>query len=184
MPYTAGQRLLASTLNADSPQLLGSTILSGLTTLITITIPTGFNHLQGIFTGRQDTGSGGAFCTVRLNGDSGSNYTWQVMYGSGASATSANSGGLVTGIRVGVLPGSGDAANYFGTGTFDVGNISSTVAYKPVASNFQGNTNTVAGFAGSAGGLWQSTAAVTSVTLLPNSGNLVAGSSLTVYGWS
>jgi hypothetical protein len=54
--------------------------------------------------------------------------------------------------------------------------------FKPVTSQFQCPVSNTAGYTGTAGGLWASTAAVTSVTLIPNTGNLVAGSSLAIYG--
>jgi hypothetical protein len=180
--FKAGQRLQASQLNANMPQLLGSTILTGNAGSITIAIPAGFNHLRGVFTARQDSGSGGAFAFVQLNGDSAANYTWETLYGNVATVTATNSGGAVGGIRVGVIPGSGDTANYFGAGDFMIGNISSSV-FKPMTSNFFCPTSPTNAYSGSVGGLWLSTAAVTSVTLYPFTGNLVAGSSVSIYGW-
>jgi hypothetical protein len=172
---------MLATLNAR-PQLLGSTILTSSQPSITIPIPAGFNHLDVVWTGRQDFGSGGAFAFVRINNDAGNNYTFQKLYGSGATATS-NNGGIQNGIHIGVVPGSGDTVNYFGTGRFLVGNISSSV-FKPVSGSFAGMVSVSNGYAGEAGGIWASTAAVTSVSLLPGAGNLVAGSSMSVYGWS
>lgn len=182
MTFKAGQRLLASQLNSNMPQLLGSTILTVNAGSISIAIPAGFNHLRGIFTARQDSGSGGAFGFVQLNGDSGANYVWEVSYGNMATTTSANSGGAVGGIRVGVLPGSGDTANYFGTGEFTIGNVSSA-AFKPMRSGYFCPTSVTNAYSGTAGGLWASTAVVTSVTMYPFTGNLVAGSSMSIYGW-
>lgn len=183
MTFTDGQRVRAIDLNSNVPQLLGTSILTGNQTSIPITIPAGFNHIQGIFTARQDFGAGGSWCTLRINGDSGNTYTWQVTYSSMTTLAAANSAGLTSSMRVGVLPGSGDSANFFGTGSFVMGNISSTTIGKTMSSQFQGPVSGSNGFSGTAGGLWASTAAVTSVTLLPTSGNLVAGSSLSIYGW-
>ena len=182
MTYNAGQRVKAADLNQNSPQLLGSTILAAPAASIPITIPPGFNHLHGIWTGRQDSGSGGAFCFLRLNGDAGNNYTFQKVYGSGAVTTSANAGGGTNGIHIGVVPCSGDTANYFGTGSFNVGNASSAV-FKPVSGHFAGMVSATNGYAGESGGIWVLTTVVTTVTLVPLSGNLVAGSSMSIYGW-
>lgn len=168
-------------LQNNTPQLIGTTILGASAASISITIPSGYNHLQCTYTGRQDSGSGGAFCFVRINGDSGANYTWQGLYGNVSTATSSNAAGAVSGIRLGVLPGSGDTANYFGTGAFTLGNVGSAV-FKPLSGHFQGPITTTNGYAGTYGGIWASTAAITSVALFPNSGNLIAGSSLTIYG--
>lgn len=165
------------------PQLLGSTILTSPQPLITIPIPAGFNHLDAVWTGRQDAGgTGGAFAFVRLNGDTGTNYTFQKLYGVGTTTTAANAGALTNGIHIGVVPSNGDTANYFGTGKFAVGNSSSAV-FKPVSGSFAAMVSATNGYSGNAGGLWQSTSVVTSVTLVPGSGNLVAGSSMSIYGW-
>lgn len=182
MTFTAGQRLLASQLNTNMPQLLGSTILASSQASISISIPSGYNHLKCTFTGRQDSGSGGAFAFIQLNGDSGANYAWQVLYGNMTTTTAATSAGAVAGMRVGVLPGSGDTANYFGTGEFTLGNVSSAV-FKPVSSYFHAAMSAANAYSGTGGGTWASTAVVTSVTLYPFTGNLVAGSSLSIYGW-
>lgn len=183
MSFTAGQRLTASALNsafALTPTLIQSTILSSSASQITITIPAGYNHLTGVFSVRQDSTSGGAFCLMRLNGDSGNNYTFQSFYGHATTATTSNSG-ATSSVNIGVTPGPADTANYFGDGQFAIGNIASSV-FKPISSYWQCATSVTNAYAGTGGGLWLSTAAVTSVTLLPSSGNLVAGSSMSIYG--
>lgn len=184
MPFTAGQRLLASQLNANLPQLLGSTILSGSQPSITIAIPAGFNHLQGIFTGRKDVGGGGAYVWLRFNGDTGNNYLWQVTQANNTSATqNLTSAGAVGFIRIGLITGASDTANYFGSGGFSVGNISSTSAFKVAVGGAQCQNTVSNSFVGTLGGQWNSTSAITSVTLLPDAGNLIAGSSMSIYGW-
>ena len=184
MTFNAGQRVLASTLNSNMPQLLGSVILSLSAASITITIPAGFNHLQCAYTAREDAaGSGGDWVLARFNGDSGSNYTWQTAFGNQTTASAANAAGAVSSIRVGAIPKAGDTATYVGAGSFVVGNCSSTAVFKALAATFQGSVSSTNAFAGTGGGVWLSTAAVTSLTLLPANGNLVAGSSLSVYGW-
>lgn len=182
MPFNAGQKLTAAELNANVPQLLGSTILTGLAAAITIAIPSGFNHLRGVVTGRQDSGSGGAFAFIQFNGDAGANYTYETFVAQTSTATAANSGGAENGIRVAVLPGSGDSANYFGTAEFVIGNCSSSV-YKPLSASYTGALSLTNAATGTAGGIWQSTAAITSVSFMPFTGNLVAGSSMSIYGW-
>lgn len=163
------------------PTQIGTTVLGANAASITINVPAGFTHVQGVFTARQDSGSGGAFCALQLNGDTGSNYVWQYTLGGSASITAAGSGATATSMRIGVIPGSGDTANCFGVGSFTIGNSKSAV-FKPVTSNFEAILGTTTSYSGTLGGSWQSTAAVSSVTLLPASGNLVAGSSLTLYG--
>jgi hypothetical protein len=161
---------------------VGTSILGASAPSIAIPAIPPCTHLFGVFLLRTDTGSGGAFTTMRFNSDSGAHYTWQYLYGNGAGTTAGNSGGLVTGIRFAVAPGAGDTASYFAAGDFTVGGSSSAVAYKTVASRYQGPTNSGASYSGGAGGLWESTAAITRVEIFPGAGNFVAGSALTLYG--
>lgn len=181
MPFVAGQLLKASQLNANMPQLLGSTVLSAPQTSITLTVPAGFNHIEAIFTARKDAGGGGGFCWMRFNGDTGNNYQWVNQISNNATGTSGAS--LVNYMQMGLCAGLSDTANYFATGHFTVGNISSTTATKPLESASSLVCNTTTYYKASFGGIWNSTAAITSITLLPDAGNLVAGSSLSIYGW-
>lgn len=184
MTFSAGQRVTAAQLNVVSwPVAIGSTILTGSAASVSLSIPSGYNHLQVVVTARGDTaGTGGQFFFLRFNGDSGSNYVYQYLYGVGATTTSANAGGATTGVRVGVSPIASDAASYFGSANIVCGNISSAV-FKPVTSNFTSAVSASSGYAGTGGGCWLSTAAVTSVAVFPVSGNFVAGSSMSIYGW-
>lgn len=167
-------------LQNNTPQLIGSTILTGSAASITIAIPAGYNHLQGVFTGRCDA-SGAQFLLMQFNGDTGTNYTWQRVTSNVSAVSGANAGAAVNNMEVGVVSSATDTANYFGTGTFVVGNVSSSV-FKTVTSDFLGVFSVSNATGGSGGGLWASTAAITSVTIFSASGNLVAGSSMSIYG--
>lgn len=182
MPFTAGQRLKASALNANMPQLLGSMVLSGSAASITIAVPSGFNQLQGIYTARKDVGGGGAFAWLRLNGDTSSNYLWQITLGNNTSTTTSRSTGTDSKIQIGIITGSTDTANYVGSGTFTIGSASSTSLFKAVSATSQCPCTTTNSYTGTLGGQWLSTAAITSVTLLPDAGNFVAASSFSLYG--
>lgn len=162
-------------------QLAATQILGASAASITFSSLPAVDTLMGVFLLRTDTGSGGSYTTMRFNGDSGNNYTWQALFGDGATVTSANAGGSVNGMHFSVAPGSGDTANYFAQGSFTVTGASGST-FKSMSSTFFGpiaptNTN-----AGTIGGLWASTAAITSITLVPNSGNFVAGSAVALYG--
>ncbi len=183
MPFTAGQRAQAATFNANMPQLIGSTILTGPAAAITIGIPTGFNHLQAVWSARSDAAAGAVSINLRLNGDSGNNYVWQNSQANNTSAGGADGGGATSLLQVGSAPGaSGTTANYFGTGNFSAANIASAV-FKPVSGTSIAATTATNTYSGSYGGMWLSTAVITAVTLLANSGNLIAASSLSIYGW-
>lgn len=163
------------------PQQIGTVILTGPAGNMTISNIPACNHLLIVYTGRQDSGSGGAYTSLQMNGDTASHYTYQNIVGNVSTASSMNAGALAAGIRMGPVPGSGDTASYFGTGTITIGNIQSATAFKPAACSYSAAVSPSNGYSGTTGGLWASTAAVTSLKLLPSSGNFVAGSSMTAY---
>lgn len=175
--------LLAQNLQNSSPVKLGSTILTGPSPTMSLPITAGYNHLEAIYTTRKDSGGGGAFTWMRLNGDSANDYQWVNQIGNNATGTSGST--LVNYWQMGLCAGLSDTAGYFATGRFTIGNISST----SVAKNFDATSslvcNTTTYYKASFGGVWNQTAAVTSVTLIPDTGgNFVAGSSLSIYGWN
>lgn len=162
-------------------QLLYSTVLTSSQASIPISIPAGFNHIQAIYTVRKDVGGGGAFAWMQFNGDTAAHYQWQNQIGNGAPGTSGAS--LTTFMQMGLCAGASDTAGYFATGTFLVSNVSSTSVAKSLTSAATLICNGTTYYQAQFGGIWNQSAALTSITLLPDAGNLVAGSSISVYGW-
>lgn len=158
---------------------IGSVALSGASG--TINVPTWATNLSGVFTARTDNATTGGFVNLRFNGDTGNNYTWEMVLANTASVSGQNAGGAVGFIHVGAKTAANDTANYFGTGAFSVTNAQSTSLFKSVTSTDNAPGSVSGGFAGVFGGTWANTAAVTSVTLLPDAGNFVAGSLFTLY---
>lgn len=158
---------------------LGSVALSGASG--TINVPTWATNLSGVFTARTDNATTGGFVNLRFNGDTGNNYTWEVVLANTAVVSGQNAGGAVGFIHVGAKTAANDTASYFGTGAFSVTNAQSTSLFKSVTSYNNAPGSVSGGFAGTFGGTWANTAAVTSVTLLPDAGNFVAGSLFTLY---
>lgn len=113
----------------------------------------------------------------RVNGDTGSNYSYTTLTGNGGSASSAratNQGAM--------------ALNYFGSDSTTLGentriinflNYSNTTTYKTMlAKGGRGNTDGLASMCN----LWRNTAAITSVTFYTGSGTYSVGSTFTLYG--
>jgi hypothetical protein len=162
-------------------QRIAGRVLTSSQASITLSVPAGFSSIYGVYTARKDTGGGGAFTWMRLNGDAANDYQWVNQIGNSAPGTSGAL--LVDHWQMGLCAGLSDTATYFATGNFTIANASSTATAKPFDASSSLVCSTTTYFKASHGGVWNSTAAVTSVTLLPDSGNLVAGSSLELYGW-
>lgn len=154
--------------------------LSGVTT--TFNVPAWASHARITYNARSaQATSGGQWMILQLNGDTGNNYAWYTNFSNNGTPSGQSSGALVNLVRVGLLPRAGDAANYYGTGEIVISDLKSVANYKTVSSHFQGPLSTgTAGYSGTGGGVWQSTSAVTSISLGDNGTGLVSGSTCTV----
>jgi hypothetical protein len=123
---------------------------------------------------------------LRVNGDTGSNYTYQYVQGS-ATTASAGATFATTSLLAGLLPGASATANVFGSAIIDVlpwdsphtqyleMQFSSTVVPTGTTTDF----NTRHG-----GGIYSPAGPYTSLTLLPGSGgNFVIGSDFQLEAW-
>lgn len=156
---------------------------TGSSTTITFSsIPNTYTSLQirGII--RTDSGAGiGA--SIRLNGDTGTNYASHQLYGDGttaaaggaASATSITNGG-------GLGFGSTTAANIVGAFILDIHDYASTTRNKTTRV-FTGRDDNSTGFIRVGSGLWISTAAVSSISLITSNGsNFTTQTQFALYG--
>ena len=140
------------------------------------TIPSWANTLRLTWSARGTQASGGGISIMaQLNGDTGSNYTWERMSALTGAVSATNSGGLTTSILLGSVPNGSDTANYFGTGEIVIPNLQSS-GFKNLATFFSAPLSTTTGTAGEGGGTWQNTAAVTSITLTLGAGTFASGS--------
>lgn len=111
---------------------------------------------------------------LRFNGDTGSNYSATVMYGEGSAGGSARTTNT-TYVRTG---------HNAGTTNFNmivnIQNYRNSTTYKSVVARNNAPTDGVYATAG----IWRSTAAITSITVLAqdNSNNLPVGTVCTIYG--
>lgn len=145
-------------------------------------IPGTFTHLQVRLLGRQtNTFTGGApYTTVRLNGDTGSNYNYHALWADGASAYSDTSG-TSTVIYPFRIASATQSANVFGVGVADILDYANT-SKNTVVRGFSGYDNNGSGAIYNNSNLWMNTAAVTSITITPGQGNFAQFSRASLYG--
>jgi hypothetical protein len=102
---------------------------------------------------------------IRINGDTSTNYSRIYMYGDGTSAVSGFNGT--------------DSAIGSGSKTIhNVMNYANTTTYKTAIARYGTTTSLTLAQAG----LWRSTAAVTSLTILVLGSTFTAGSTFNLYG--
>jgi hypothetical protein len=116
---------------------------------------------------------------ARFNSDSGTNYSVTNLRGTGSAAQSGRlSNQTYAWLTFGTGFNSADESNLVA----QIQNYSNTTTFKTLLSRAN-NPAGAGGFGTEAVvNLWRSTSAITSITVLPESGNLNTGMSLTLYG--
>ena len=137
----------------------------GAATITFSSIPSTYQHLQLRALVRVTSGTSGTDnLGFRLNSDSGSNYAYHYLSGSGASAA-ASAGTSQTGMLVrDMIPRNSFTASVYGVLIIDILDYKDTNKYKTTRtlSGMDGNGS---GTVALNSGLWQSTSAVTSISL-------------------
>jgi hypothetical protein len=110
----------------------------------------------------------------RVNGDTGSNYSYTYLVGNGSTATS------------GRLANNDNIPGYFAVGTSTNGNVSiynlmnysNTTTYKTVLERVSSAEKEAVAVVG----LWRNTAAINACTIYTSSSTFTVGSTFTLYG--
>ena len=115
---------------------------------------------------------------LQFNGDTGSNYSETMMYGSGTTAYSLRNS-ISTAVQLARDVGLPSAleSNHI----IQIQNYSNATTYKTLLARVNKGSATYSQAAAYVG-LWRSTSAITSITISTTAGNLVAGSTFTLYG--
>lgn len=155
--------------------LLGNITLSASTSSVTFSnIPqSGYTDLKIVISARFDTAN-----TAIKTGFNGltTNLTTRYLYGSGSAASSAAANEIYA-----YANSSSYTANTFGNSEIYIPNYTSSSA-KSVSVDAVTENNATSADMLLAAGLWNNTASITSVTLVPISGNFVANSTFSLYG--
>jgi len=186
----------SAVVSTNSFESIATTTLSTATSTITFSsIPQTYKHLQLRHIARTTNASTNGNMYVRLNGDTGNNYSWHRFeaYGNGISSTGQSSqpafavGGLMTGAN--------SITNAFGAGILDILDYTDTNKMKTIKT-LTGYENNGTGSAGNDQGylnlnsaLWfkagsgVTSDAVNSITITINGGgNFAANSQFALYG--
>lgn len=144
-------------------------------------IPSTYTHLQVRYIARDNRGIYVDFFKMRFNSDSGTNYAVHALYGDGSSAlataTTSNSS-----IDINRIAASTAVANGFGAGVIDILDYANTNKYK-TSRALAGYDDNGQGQIWFQSGLWQNTAAITQIDLLPGVGtSFTQYSSFALYG--
>ena len=153
--------LATTTLGSAAATVTFSSISSAYTDLVLITnSATGVNDID---------------MYIQVNSDTGSNYSWTRLLGTGSSALSSRGSSSSLGYRVGNMSGSNVGQNNV---IVQFQDYSNTTTFKTVLTRSNNASLLVETFVG----LWRSTSAITSMDIKTQSGNFSIGSTFTLYG--
>jgi hypothetical protein len=151
------------------------TVGTATSTVTFSSIPQGYTDLVLVANARNSSGSG-VDLLIRLNSDSGSNYSRTQLFGTGSSAGSSRDSNL-TYLYIGQTAPTGSGEFY--PNTLQFMNYSNTTTNKTILNRVGSPNNNVTAMVS----LWRSTAAITSMTLTVNTGpNFEVGSTFSLYG--
>tara|TARA_R110002051_G_scaffold77987_1_gene141472 strand:+ start:1359 stop:1874 length:516 start_codon:yes stop_codon:yes gene_type:complete len=145
-------------------------------------IPATYEHLQLRGSVRSTEAVYAMRLKINLNGDTGSNYSNHILRGTGSSATAYRQTGVAyIQMSDGMHGSSMPAANYatFILDIVDYANTNKNTTCSFMAGSALGHTDNRVQFGS---GLWDDTAAITTVLFTPNAGSFSRGSEFTLYG--
>jgi hypothetical protein len=159
------------------------TVPSGGAASITFAgIPTGYKHLQIRSLAKMTSTAASADdgYIIQVNGDTGSNYSWHMMYGIGSGSTYATGGTSTTRMYPYGLPFNANVG--FGSMITDVLDYASVTKNKTFRF-LSGYDNNGSGDILEASGAWyNSSNAITSITFTPPYGNFAQYSQFSLFG--
>lgn len=169
-------------IGAYEPIGVATTPSAGVTSITFGSIPQTYTHLQirGISRPTEAGSTGAQYVYLRMNSDTGANYSRHSLTGDGSSVT-AQAAASDSVIRAGYQLRNGFAANIFAASIIDILDYTSTSKNKTVRS-LNGFDSNGAGYAALNSGTWLSNTAVTSVTLFCEVGDFVQYSQFALYG--
>lgn len=165
---------------ATTCELIAKNVLSSTATDIDFTsIPGTYTDLLLVASTRTDL-SGQIYGTqrLRINGDTGSNYSYRFLEGNGANVSSGNS--TTSYIFLGVATGATATASTFASLEIYIPNYAGSTNKSLSVSNTH-ETNGTTAYIDAIAGLWSSTNAITSLKVYSTE-NFQSGSSFFLYG--
>jgi hypothetical protein len=151
-------------------------------------IPSTYTHLQIRGIVKLSRTAGNENLAMRLNSDTGSNYSYHQMIGTGTTITTegqANQTYMYLGETIGSWA---SAASMFSPNVIDILDYANTNKYKTIRTleggDQNGNTapNGDTGKMGFTSGSWRNTNAITSIKIYPTGGTISQYTTLALYG--
>ena len=156
-----------------------NTLSSAAASITFSSIPATYTDLRVVFSNVKISSSSSNVAYLRFNADTGGNYSFTTVYGNGSGTFSVTgtSGDGYTGIQLNTGPVSTTIPQFY---TADVFSYTASIFKTSLLTASQDQNGS--GFVVSAVGLWRSTAAITSLTLVHSATDFATGTTATLYG--
>jgi len=156
-----------------------NTLGSAAASITFSSIPATYTDLRVVFSNVKISSSSSNVAYLRFNGDDGGNYSFTSLYGNGSGPFSftGTSGDGYTGIGLNTGPVSTTVPHFY---TADIFSYRASIFKTSLLTASQDQNGS--GFVPSAVGLWRSTAAITSLTLVHSATDFATGTTATLYG--
>lgn len=175
-----------ATVSSGAMTQIADTTLTTSTADITFSsIPSTYNHLKVVISGAAASASyNGCGFFVQINGDTATNYSYSsnTRYAGAGTTVVTNGANSQSQIELGNL-WCGQAQGV-SIAAIDMTFFNYKLTTLQKAMTFTGGSFTDAPGVGSGWGRWKNTAAVTSIKLYTDAGNLITGTRATLYGWT
>jgi hypothetical protein len=159
--------------------IASSTVGAGGTATVTFSsIPSTYTDLCVVYSARQDTGDLSAF--TRFNSDSGANYNYKTLYGTGSAAGSGGGPGQ-SGLIGWQTSASGLTASSFGNTLMYIPNYAGSTQ-KSVSVDSVIENNATAGYQMMWSAIWTGTSAINNISFTAFSNLFIQYSSFYLYG--
>ena len=157
------------------------TVGTATNTITFSSIPNTYSHLQIRGITRDTASSYGYNVYMRLNSDSGSNYTYHGLQGNGSSASAFGSSSATTQFPLATSTGSANSSGDFSGVLCDILDYANTNKYK-VHRTLNGYDDNGSGYITLQSGVWLNTAAISTITLLSTGANFAVNTQYALYG--
>jgi hypothetical protein len=146
-------------------------------------IPGTYSHLQIRALIRGTASASAISANMQFNSDTGSNYSYHELYGSGAGGGQVSAGATQTRFFLhGNAPAATALASSFGVAVMDILDYANTNKYKTTRCLNGMDVNGSGGYILLDSGNWRNTNAISSIQITPNSGNFAQYSQFSLYG--
>jgi hypothetical protein len=153
----------------------------GASSISFTSIPSTYQHLQVRGIARSTYASGNIdILQMQINSDTGNNYAWHWLFGDGSSA-GAGAASTTSNITFRDINNANTTASTFGAAVIDILDYSNTNKYKTTRTlvGYDANGNGKINFDS---GVWMSTSAISSFTIVCGNANFAQYSSFALYG--